>query len=391
MRKRRARAPAAPPASGRVTTASRSPASSRWRRFRSSRRPRTPRNAGRSPIRRSRCPRSARSRTSTSPTSSAPRLSNGIPIVYARRTAVPVVRVAVEFDAGIAADPADALGTQALMLSLLDEGTTSRNSIQIAEEQERLGAAIGPDTSLDRTAVGLAALTPNLGPSLDLLADIIRNPAFEPGEVERLRAQQLSAIDQELTEPSGLGARTLPPLLFGADHPYGRPSSGTGDQGGGRPAHPRRSGPLPPELDPARQRHHLRGRRRAARRAGADARGAVRQLDSAGGAEGDQELRRDPADAEAADRARQPSAIAAVADPGGRRPAGPRHRRRSDSQRRQRGARRQLPVADQHGPARDQGLVLRLAQQPRHARAARPLSSSTPRSRPTRPDRRSGR
>ncbi|HEX9947786.1 MAG TPA: pitrilysin family protein [Allosphingosinicella sp.] len=158
------------------------------------------------------------------------RLSNGIPVVYARREVVPVVRIAVEFDAGVAADPADALGTQSLMLSLMDEGTTSRNSIQIAEEQERLGAVIGPDTSLDRTAVTLAALTPNLGPSLDLLADIVRNPAFEPGEVERLRAQQLSAIDQELTEPSGLGARVLPPLLFGAGHPYGRPSSGSGDK-----------------------------------------------------------------------------------------------------------------------------------------------------------------
>lgn len=158
------------------------------------------------------------------------RLSNGIPIVYSRRTAVPVVRVAVEFDAGVAADPANALGTQSLMLSLLEEGTTSRNSIQIAEEQERLGAAIGPETSLDRTALSLAALTPNLGASLDLLADLVRNPAFEPSEVERLRAQQLSAIDQELTEPSGLGARVLPPLLFGANHPYGRPSSGLGDK-----------------------------------------------------------------------------------------------------------------------------------------------------------------
>jgi predicted Zn-dependent peptidase len=157
-------------------------------------------------------------------------LSNGIPIVYARRDVVPVVRVAVEFDAGVAADPADALGTQSLTLSLMDEGTTTRNSIQIAEEQERLGAVIGTETSLDRTAVSLAALTPNLAPSLDLLADIVRNPAFAPGEVERLRAQQLSAIDQELTEPSGLGARVLPPLLFGAGHPYGRPSSGTGDK-----------------------------------------------------------------------------------------------------------------------------------------------------------------
>jgi predicted Zn-dependent peptidase len=156
-------------------------------------------------------------------------LSNGIPVVYARRNAVPVVRVAVEFDAGVAADPADALGTQALMLNLLEEGTTSRNSIEIAEEQERLGAEIAPGASLDRTAVSLAALTPNLGASLDLLADVIRNPAFDPAEVERLRAQQLSQVAQELTQPAGLAARTLPVVLYGANHPYGRPTSGSGD------------------------------------------------------------------------------------------------------------------------------------------------------------------
>jgi predicted Zn-dependent peptidase len=156
-------------------------------------------------------------------------LSNGIPVVYARRDTVPVVRMAVEFNAGVAADPANALGTQALMLNLLEEGTTSRNSIEIAEEQERLGAEISPGAALDRTAVTMAALTPNLGPSLDLLADIVRNPAFEPSEVERLRAQQLAQVAQELTQPQGLAGRTLPAVLYGAGHPYGRPPSGSGD------------------------------------------------------------------------------------------------------------------------------------------------------------------
>jgi zinc protease len=156
-------------------------------------------------------------------------LSNGIQVTYARRTTVPVVRVAVEFNAGIAADPTGKLGTQALTLNLLKEGTTSRNSIQIAEEEERLGASIGPSTSLDRTALILTALTPNLGPSLDLFADIVRNPAFEPSEVERLRAQQLAQIASELTQPNGLAARALPPLLYGANHPYGRSSTGTGN------------------------------------------------------------------------------------------------------------------------------------------------------------------
>jgi zinc protease len=157
------------------------------------------------------------------------RLSNGVELVYARRDAVPVTRVAVEFDAGIAADPADRLGTQNLMLKLLEEGTTSRDSIELAEAQERLGASVRTGASLDRTVVSLTALTPNIGPSLDLLADIVRNPAFDSAEIERLRQQELAAIASELTEPSGLALRALPGLLYGQAHPYGKPFTGTGD------------------------------------------------------------------------------------------------------------------------------------------------------------------
>jgi predicted Zn-dependent peptidase len=115
------------------------------------------------------------------------------------------------------------------MLNLLEEGTTRMNSLQLAEAQERLGATIDTGFTLDRTEVSLLALTPNLNPSLDLLADIIRNPAFDPREVERLRQQQLAQIASELTQPGGLAARALPVVLYGRDHPYGKPASGTGD------------------------------------------------------------------------------------------------------------------------------------------------------------------
>jgi zinc protease len=157
------------------------------------------------------------------------RLSNGIPVVYARRNAVPVTRVTVEFNAGIAADPADRLGTQAMTLNMLEEGTTRLNSVQLAEAQERLGATVGTGASLDRTTVSLTAMTPALGDSLDLLADVVRNPAFDPAEVERIRQQQLAGIANEMTQPSGMAFRALPGLLYGPSHPYGKPFSGTGD------------------------------------------------------------------------------------------------------------------------------------------------------------------
>ena len=157
------------------------------------------------------------------------RLSNGVEVIYAQRNAVPITLTAVEFNAGVAADPAERMGTQQLMLSLLEEGTTRMNSIQLAEAQERLGATIGANASLDRTAVTLSALSANLAPSLDLLADIVRNPAFAPSEVERLRATQLAAIAIEQTQPAGLAQRALPTLIYGEKHPYGRPFSGLGD------------------------------------------------------------------------------------------------------------------------------------------------------------------
>ncbi|HEV2078388.1 MAG TPA: pitrilysin family protein [Allosphingosinicella sp.] len=154
-------------------------------------------------------------------------LSNGVKVHYAQRTAVPAARIALSFDAGNAADPVAARGTQALVLGLLDEGTATRSSVQIAEEQERLGANISATSSIDRTTVTLSALTPNLAPSLDLLADLVRNPAFAPAEVERVKAQRLTAIAQEMKDPQGIANRTLPTLLYGPQHPYA--TSGSGD------------------------------------------------------------------------------------------------------------------------------------------------------------------
>lgn len=156
-------------------------------------------------------------------------LSNGVQVVYAQVDTVPVTRMAVEFDAGYAADRADRLGAHAMMLDLLDEGTTTRDANQLAEEEERLGASVSVSASMDRTSAELSTLSANLTPALALLSDVVRNPAFAPSEVERIRAARLSALASERTNPGAIAARALPPLLYGADSPYGRSFTGSGD------------------------------------------------------------------------------------------------------------------------------------------------------------------
>jgi predicted Zn-dependent peptidase len=99
-------------------------------------------------------------------------------------------------------------------------------SQQIAEAQERLGASIGAAGGADRSTVGLSALSANLAPSLDLLADIVQRPTFDPAEIERVRTQVLTGIAQEQKNPTSMGARVLPALLYGENHPYATTASG---------------------------------------------------------------------------------------------------------------------------------------------------------------------
>ncbi|MFM9898801.1 M16 family metallopeptidase [Sphingorhabdus sp.] len=162
------------------------------------------------------------------PTVEEATLSNGIKVFFARRAAVPTVRVAVSFNAGYAADPADKRGIASMMSTMMSEGTTSLTSTQIAETEEKLGADVSVGSSLDRTVASLRAVKPNLGLSLDLLADVIKNPAFATNELERVRVQQLTRIKSENNQPQGIAVRRMPPLLYGKGHPYGGPQTGSG-------------------------------------------------------------------------------------------------------------------------------------------------------------------
>ncbi len=162
------------------------------------------------------------------PTVEETTLGNGIKVFFARRAAVPTVRVAVSFNAGYAADPADKRGVASMMSTMMLEGTQTLTSTKLAETEEKLGADVNVGSSLDRTVASLRAVKPNLGLSLDLLADVIKNPAFATNELERVRIQQLTRIKSENNQPQGIAVRRMPPLLYGNAHPYGGPQTGSG-------------------------------------------------------------------------------------------------------------------------------------------------------------------
>jgi zinc protease len=158
------------------------------------------------------------------------RLENGLSVVLAERPAIPVVTLSLQFDAGYAADAGRKPGTASFTLEMMDESTRSRSALEIDAEADALGAEITTESDLDTSRVTLAALTENLAPSIELFADVVRHPAFAPDEMERLRSRWLAAIEREKNEPVTLALRTLPPLIYGPDHAYGIPFTGSGTE-----------------------------------------------------------------------------------------------------------------------------------------------------------------
>ena len=74
------------------------------------------------------------------------------------------------------------------------------------------------------------ALKEKLEPSLQLFAQMLRQPRFEQKEIDRVRASWIAGIGQEKARPNGAALRVLPPLLYGASHPYAIPFSGSGTE-----------------------------------------------------------------------------------------------------------------------------------------------------------------
>ncbi|MFK7846651.1 MAG: M16 family metallopeptidase [Rhodothermales bacterium] len=155
-------------------------------------------------------------------------LKNGLEIVLVERDAVPVVNFRMIFDAGYAADQFAKPGTASLAMNMLDEGTKNRDALQISEELALLGATVGAFSSLDASSVSLSALKSELDKSLDLYADVVLNPAFPSEDFDRLKQEQLVRIQREQVTPVQMALRVFPGLLYGGDHAYGLPLTGSG-------------------------------------------------------------------------------------------------------------------------------------------------------------------
>jgi zinc protease len=157
-------------------------------------------------------------------------LPNGLKIVLAERHSIPQVNLTLLVDAGYAADQFAAPGTASLALDMLDEGTTRLNALQISDTLLQLGAQLGTGSQLDVSRVVLSTIKETLDPALDIFADVVLNPAFPQADFQRQQRQRLARIQREKVQPVQMALRVFPQLLYGTNHAYGNPLTGSGTE-----------------------------------------------------------------------------------------------------------------------------------------------------------------
>jgi len=153
-------------------------------------------------------------------------LPNGITVLVREHHASPSVVLRGSLRVGAYDEPAERTGLAAFTSDALMRGTDNRSFDQIYEELESVGASLGISAATHNTGFGAKSLVEDLSLLLSILSDALRNPTFPVDEVEKLRGEILSDLDDRVHNTRRMANLAFHELAYPEEHPYSRAVSG---------------------------------------------------------------------------------------------------------------------------------------------------------------------
>jgi len=154
-------------------------------------------------------------------------LANGLKLLIVEQHELPLADFVLLVGSGSTADPAGKMGVANLTASMLREGTTTRKSLDIADQAAFLGISLAPTSSWESSTLSLHTPTAQMDSALALFADVALHPSFPSSEFERLRKNRLTDLLQLRDQGPAIANLVFPAIIYGNGHPYGLASIGT--------------------------------------------------------------------------------------------------------------------------------------------------------------------
>ena len=150
-------------------------------------------------------------------------LANGAALMVSEKHDLPLVSFSITFLGGADQfEPPDRRGVGLLTASMLSEGTATRDGEALSNALQLLGTSVQTTMGGESGTMTFQSTSAKLGATLDILADMLLNPAFPPAGLELLRAQRLVQLNQAKAQSGAIAARVFPRILYGSAHPFGQ-------------------------------------------------------------------------------------------------------------------------------------------------------------------------
>jgi len=153
-------------------------------------------------------------------------LSNGLTVVHANVPGRALLAAQLLLSGGAWTEPAELAGVTVLTGRAMPEGTARRDANEFIEASERLGAEMHADATWETLSASVEVPRSRFGPALELLAEMVAQPAFPGEEVERLRDERLNDLMQAWADPRRRAERVFPETIYDPASPYSRPLGG---------------------------------------------------------------------------------------------------------------------------------------------------------------------
>jgi zinc protease len=148
-------------------------------------------------------------------------LDNGLTVDVVTQKQLPIVSMELVIQSGSASDPAGMPGVASAVADMLKEGTKKRSGAAFAEAVEFLGANLGTSAGQETLRVSISALSEHVDAALGLVAEAALTPAFDEGELTKLKKRTLDELKLKKDKPGWLARREFQRALYGS-HPYGQ-------------------------------------------------------------------------------------------------------------------------------------------------------------------------
>ena len=169
--------------------------------------------------------------TVTIPTIQQFKTKAGVPVRFVQTTALPIVDIDLRFNAGSARDgsiSSTGFGIANMTATMLTQGSKRLDENEFTRAVETLGINLNSSAYKDMFIVSLRSLSDDkhLLPAVDLMTQMLSEPAFDDSILARNKARLLVGLQQQKQDPNSLASIAFSEALYG-EHPYAHPSAGT--------------------------------------------------------------------------------------------------------------------------------------------------------------------